>query len=426
MIELGLQRISKLLQEVKLPWRAIHVAGTNGKGSVCAYVSAMLHFQGVPCGRFTSPHLIDRWDCITINEKTVKERLFLEVENHFIRKNKEKDIQATEFEILTATAFEIFSREKVEVGVVEVGMGGTLDATNILEKPFCTVITKIGFDHEKYLGSDLLQIASHKAGIMKKGAQCVIDSTNDEEVLDFLESHAKRVEVPYICSAGKGCELSPDEKGMLKDVVRVTAGRNLETYQQMNLSLALMAVATTLEQLNRQYSSLLIVRSASESSWPGRQQYLTIGYLTGRMEDILLDGAHNTDSYKVLKNHVNNRLRPKSPSNQVTWVLASSEGKPELFFNDLISPGDNVATVEFGPVDGMPWVKPRSAQDIEDLIVEHAQPAKHSSKSTDVRAALQWASDVSKGGPLVVAGSLYLVSDVLRLLRDERKKRKAG
>ena len=426
MIELGLQRISKLLQGVKLPWRAIHVAGTNGKGSVCAYASAILHRQGVSCGRFTSPHLIDRWDCITINDKTVEKDLFLEVESHFSRKNEKNDIQATEFELLTATAFEIFSRARVEVGVVEVGMGGALDATNVLKKPFHTVITKIGYDHEHYLGNDLIQIASHKAGIMKKGVPCIIDRTNRKDVLEFLIRHAKTIKAPFSYSAGEDIEPYRSGHTVFDDIVLLT-GSGLERHQHMNLSLAFIAVDSTLRQLGKRSPGYTPVMEVAETTaWPGRQQYLSIEPLTGRKENILLDGAHNLDSYEALRTHVDKKLRPKISSHKVTWVLACSEGKPNLFFNHLVKPADNMVTVEFGPVDGMPWVKAKSAQDIENLLVDCAEPAQNSSKSTDVRAALQWATDASKGGPMVVAGSLYLVSDVLRLLRVEQRTNETG
>lgn len=134
MIELGLSRIARLAAQTPQPWKAIHVAGTNGKGSICAYLSAMLHASGVRCGRFTSPHLIDRWDCITIDEQTVQESSFIEAEERVKQRSQllRMASKATEFELLTATAFEIFYREKIEMGVIEVGLGGRLDATNIL------------------------------------------------------------------------------------------------------------------------------------------------------------------------------------------------------------------------------------------------------------------------------------------------------
>ena len=121
MIELGLGRISRLLRHTSQPWSAIHVAGTNGKGTICAYLSAMLHASGVRSGRFTSPHLIDRWDCITINEQAVQESVFQEAEDLVLKRNQIEEIGASKFELLTATAFEVLAQEKIEMGVIAAG-----------------------------------------------------------------------------------------------------------------------------------------------------------------------------------------------------------------------------------------------------------------------------------------------------------------
>ena len=144
MIELGLQRISRLLQANDLRWKAIHVAGTNGKGSICAYISAMLN-AGYAVGRFTSPHLIDRWDCISIKGQPVSSKQFFEKEQQISQRNQAQNIGASEFERLTTAAFELFSENGVQIAVVEVGLGGRLDATNVLPPStfFFYVIAKI-------------------------------------------------------------------------------------------------------------------------------------------------------------------------------------------------------------------------------------------------------------------------------------------
>ncbi|KAM0715278.1 hypothetical protein Q7P37_008776 [Cladosporium fusiforme] len=221
MIELGLQRISRLLSQTHLPWRAIHVAGTNGKGSICVYISAMLEaynnssFRKTPAirhGRFTSPHLIDRWDCISINQKPVSSALFHEIEKKVLLRNATEDINASEFELLAATAFEIFTHENVDIGVIEVGMGGRLDATNILgqdvfeadgspasiirAKPLVTAIAKIGLDHQSFLGNTLQAIAAEKAGILKPSVPLVYDASNPAEVIETFHSLASQINAP--------------------------------------------------------------------------------------------------------------------------------------------------------------------------------------------------------------------------------------
>lgn len=410
MIELGLARISRLLKDTPIPWRAIHVAGTNGKGSVCAYVSAMLSAASVNCGRFTSPHLIDRWDCIAVNDKSVDEKYFRQIEAIVKTKDQCEDIKASEFEILTATAFEFFFREKIEIGVVEVGLGGRNDATNVLEHPAVTVITKIGRDHQAFLGSTLEEIAFHKAGIMKNGVHCIADGTNSTGVLEVLRRNAADVGAASLIVVAQDSDLAGQVWGM-------AAKEELMDHQQMNISLAFEAVKKVLPHCCPSLDPLRLLPSTQNAVWPGRLQILDIRSLTGSERKLLLDGAHNPQSAEVLGTYVDRSLREKH--RPVTWVIAISKGKDmqELLYQFLRS-GDNVIAVEFGPVDGMPWVCAEEA----DTILGAAQKLGISdcsqSFSGNLVSAFRLAVQVSNAGPLVAAGSLYLVSDILRLLRQ--------
>ena len=414
MIELGLGRIARLLRHTPLPWRAIHVAGTNGKGSVCAYASAMLSAAGIKCGRFNSPHLIDRWDCITIDEKTVDEPLFYKVGAEVEARNKQEDIGASEFEMLTATAFEIFGREKVDVGVVEVGMGGRLDATNIIDDPSVTVITKIGLDHQAFLGDTLEDIAHQKAGIIKPGVPCLVDGTNPPEVIEIIEASAKQVGASPFTRVPQGMdeEHSPLWSTLLKE--------SYETHQQINISLAFEAVKQVVSQqcLSVDLERLLV--AIEHVAWPGRLQLISISPITGREEYVLLDGAHNIQSAEVLRSYVNRRMRKgRSP---VTWVVAFSKGKDlQQTLSSMVMAHDNMIAVQFGAVDGMPWVQAAGAEEILRAARSVGINGQINSVSNNVEAALHLATRISMGGTLVVAGSLYLVSDVLRLLRSSHK-----
>ena len=410
MIELGLARISRLLRDTPISWRAIHVAGTNGKGSVCAYASAMLKAGNINCGRFTSPHLIDRWDCITINDECVEEKLFREVEAVVKRKDQSEDIKASEFEILTATAFEIFNREKIEIGVVEVGLGGRDDATNILEHPAVTVITKIGRDHQSFLGSTLGEIALHKAGIMKNGVHCIADGTNTPGVLEILKNHAIKVGALSLVVISQDAD--PVDR-----LWNFVAKEELMNHQQMNLCLAFGAVQKVLSHCYPSLDPFRLLPSTRNAIWPGRLQDLDIRSLAGSEQRLLLDGAHNGQSAEVLGIYVDQRLREKH--HPVTWIVAVSKGKDiEELLCFLLRSGDNLIAVDFGPVDGMPWI---CAEDV-DSILSAAQDLGVSSCSQalpgNLAQALLIAVQISNGGPLVAAGSLYLVSDILRLLRQ--------
>ncbi|TVY71311.1 putative dihydrofolate synthetase [Lachnellula suecica] len=403
MIELGLARISRLVRQTPQPWRAIHVAGTNGKGSICAYLSAMLHASGVRCGRFTSPHLIDRWDCITINEQVVKESVFCEAEDLIIKRNEAEGIGASEFELLTATAFEVFAREKIEMGVVEVGLGGRLDATNVLQNKAVTIITKMGLDHQSFLGNTIEEIARQKAGIMRAGVPCVLDKSNPPEVRKVVEAYAKEIGTEVILSSTDSSfldELSQD---------------NFEPHQWQNLACAYTAFHLA---YTKSESPLHRLSPAVQNiNWPGRLQITDIKSLTGRQEPVLLDGAHNTQSAEALGSYVDSKLRKQG--GRVTWVLAASQGKElEGILKHLVHPDDIVAAVLFGPVDGMPWVQPMSA---ENILAAASASGLNTTQLHDAGAdlpdALRWAATAADGGPIVIAGSLYLVSDVLRFVR---------
>ena len=410
MIELGLGRISRLLRHTSQPWSAIHVAGTNGKGTICAYLSAMLHASGVRSGRFTSPHLIDRWDCITINEQAVQESVFQEAEDLVLKRNQIEEIGASKFELLTATAFEVFAQEKIEMGVIEVGLGGRLDATNAMENKSVTVISKIGLDHQSFLGNTIEEIAREKAGIMRPGVPCVLDKSNPHSVQKVVEDYAKEIGTDVI--------LSSTESSFLDGL----SEEDFEPHQWENLACAYTAFHLAYTKLESPLHRLL--PAIQNINWPGRLQTVDVRSVTGRSETVLLDGAHNLQSAEVLGSYVDKRLRKST--NKVTWVLAASQGKElEGILKPLLHPGDCVTAVKFGPVDGMPWVEPMAPQDI--LTAASASGVDvtqlYNAEGT-VSGALCWAATVANGGPIVIAGSLYLVSDVLRLLQDAEHMKK--
>ena len=414
MIELGLHRISQLLQPSKLPWKAIHVAGTNGKGSICAYLSAMLHKGGVRAGKFTSPHLVDRWDCITINEKCVDASLFRRVEDQIKLYDKQHKIGASEFEILTATAFEIFTQAKVEVAVVEVGLGGREDATNCLEHVLVSIIAKIGMDHQSILGDRIEDIAYQKAGIIKPNVPCVVDGSNPPSVLRTIEACARDVRSGGVLYA------TPLDPSTFKSS-NTSSRAPFQTHQMQNLGCAVEAIRIGFPALRPQANTEDIIPAAVEARNPGRLQHVNLKAVTGDDLWILLDGAHNAQSADVLGQYVNQHLRQNN--RPVTWVFAASNGKDIREIGRLIfQAGDIIHLVEFGPVDGMPWVRPASKSDMTCSITDLAGEGKLEVQQggATVAEALNMASQTSKEqkGPLVIAGSLYLVSDVLRLLRQ--------
>ncbi|KAL9001213.1 MAG: hypothetical protein Q9169_000397 [Polycauliona sp. 2 TL-2023] len=371
----------------------------------------MLHAANIKTGRFTSPHLIDRWDSITIDERTVDKSTFDEVEDAVKLRDSTAGIRASEFELLTATAFEIFTQEKVQVGVIEVGVGGRHDATNIMQHPLVTVITKIGRDHQSLLGTAIEEIAGHKAGIMKSGTACIVDATNSESVLQVLSETAHEIGAePFHRIPSQSDQESTDLQEYL-------AKSDLESHQRINLELAYHAALIAAQQMKLAVSSQAMLQGARKSAWPGRLQTLGIRGLTGRAEPVILDGAHNSQSAEVLGSYVNKRVRFKGCS--VTWIIAASVGKDlRELLSPLLQSRDNIVAVEFGPVDGMPWVVPVKAESILEVAKILGIEGSLDTASKDVFQSLHLATRTANGDPIVICGSLYLVSDILRLARD--------
>jgi folylpolyglutamate synthase len=289
------------------------------------------------------------------------------------------------------------------MGVIEVGLGGRLDATNILENKAITVISKIGLDHQSFLGNTIEAIAYQKAGIMRPGIPCVLDKTNPPSVWKVIEDYAKQI--------GTDVVLSSTDSAFLDEL----AEEDFEPHQWENLACAYTAFHLAYTKTNSPLHRLL--PAIQNLHWPGRLQIADIRSITGRRETALLDGAHNAQSAQALGAYVDRKLRPTA--SKVTWVLACSGGKElKSLLEPLIRRGDCISAVEFGSVDGMPWVKATDPEEILHAAVALGldQTLQYNAGS-DLSSALRWATETAAGGPLVIAGSLYLVSDVLRLLR---------
>ncbi|KAJ4985255.1 dihydrofolate synthetase fol3 [Stagonosporopsis vannaccii] len=438
-IQPGLERIAALLKGVDFPWPSVHVAGTNGKGSVCHYASSMLVGNGVKVGKFTSPHLVDRWDCISINGKPVGEQEFLKIERHYHRLNARHDIGASPFEILTATAFTVFNEKRVKVGVVEVGMGGKLDSTNILNNQAVSVITKIARDHEGFLGNTLFDIASHKAGILRPGVPYIVNPSNESNVQTVIEDYARELGAgPQLTTNSFELGLNLYKRSRWK---RATA--HLLPFQLENLKLAVVAVVQMLQTIDRkmkptELAKLLLSNTSMKN--PGRQELVRVTPVFqnagSRRNQVLVDGAHNPDAAAVLEAVVSETMRyGQTPAKErpvsgwpVTWVLAMTEGKDaQKYLATLLKPGDRVVTTTFGPVAGMPWVKPMDPKELLELArsVEPQITGLHVPLTGALRAictAKYLSNQSAPWSPIVLTGSLYLVGDLHRELRSRSER----
>ncbi|KAI8934000.1 hypothetical protein NX059_008771 [Plenodomus lindquistii] len=428
MIQPGLQRISQLLKNVDFPWKAIHVAGTNGKGSVCHYASSLLTNKQIKCGKFTSPHLVDRWDCISINNQPVDENFFKRVEKHFIRRNLQENINASPFEILTATAFQIFNVKNVEIGVIEVGMGGKLDATNILQNQHISVITKIARDHEAFLGNTLAQIALHKAGILRPNIPYIVSPSNPWNVHNVIDEYAEEI--------GAGPRLTgdaPELQRLYSSSGWVQFASRLQPFQRDNAVLAMVAATEACKSLKfaDQIANKLWIFGKEPNHGRCEEVHVlaVFGHGANPGRRILVDGAHNPDAAIALNEHVDVHQRQRTIKGQrprksgwpVTWVLAMTEGKDaRRYLQYLLRPGDNVITTSFGPVDGMPWVKPMDPKELLDIAqsVEPGIFGLHIPQAEPLRALCAAKHLVKGEQPIVLTGSLYFVGDLHREIRS--------
>ncbi|SPN97511.1 uncharacterized protein DNG_01025 [Cephalotrichum gorgonifer] len=432
-IKLGLQRMHDLYGKSPQLWKAIHVAGTNGKGSVCSYVSSLLARSNISHGRFTSPFIRRPEDSILINNTPIPTDLFRSF--YYAADKAPAADKPTHFERMTYAAFAAFDHFDVKYGVVETGLGGRLDSTNILRNKAVTVITKIGIDHQEYLGDTMELIAAEKAGIMN-GAPCVINGRNAPEALGVLLDTARRV--------GSKAILTTDDARLTEESNALTSSSSGRGWPQHVLDNATCAIKAC-EQLEEFRDSPLHIAdllSLPGAQMEGRLQEVDIssthvGRGADRRTPIILDGAHNLDAVAALAEHVDRNVRAArdGSSGPVTWVIGMSnprESTASEILGSLIRPGDGVVFTEYErPAGGQTSTsqedyflsfrpEPLRGAKLEDAIrsMGEANNPVASCATVDeaLRAACQMAKMPKNGGetPIVVTGSLYLIADVLK------------
>jgi dihydrofolate synthase/folylpolyglutamate synthase len=295
-IKLGLSNITELLSRLGDPqeeFRSVHVAGTNGKGSVCAMISSVLRAQGHSTGLYTSPHMVDFRERVQLDGTPISKkqlcRLVLEVRGHVEDMCLVRPEQCpTFFEVATALAFLHFAEMGAEMAVVEVGMGGRLDATNVVT-PECTVITRIGLEHTQYLGESLGMIATEKAGIIKEGVP-VVTAEEGSEALKVIRSRASELHAPLkLVREGVDFRLvSSDLEGTKVRLCHMGSEVNLPllgTYQASNAATA-YAVVEALRHRGMAVSDESVRTGLGMVRWPGRLE------LVRRSPNLIFDATH--------------------------------------------------------------------------------------------------------------------------------------
>ncbi|GAA5802039.1 hypothetical protein HPULCUR_007499 [Helicostylum pulchrum] len=412
----GLERIHHLLEALNRPderTQIVHVAGTNGKGSVCAYIASVLRTCGYSVGRFNSPHLLEPRDSINVNGQAVSQQLYEEAFSRVSMLNKTGAIGASSFECLVGAAFYVFDKAKLDFVVLEVGLGGLLDATNAIRNPAMTVITAIGMDHAHILGRTLEEIATAKAGIMKPGCPVVIAPQDTKTLLDTLIEHAKGTGSPYQL-VQPSTFIAPELCKLDFDQVHYTYPIRLcGDYQRMNSATAVTALDWLYRLKLIEMTPEQLAQGMQETRWPGRLEWITSKdnpKILSRygLERILIDGAHNPPATIALRNYIDSLQR-----NNVIWIIASTAGKDvHDMMTKLIRPNDTVYAVTFTQPSGMPWIQSTEPSN----IAKEASVAK-TVACLDLEEALKTAASVCGEHDLVVlCGSLYLVADLYRIL----------
>lgn len=412
-ISLGLQRITRFLQRIDSPHErldVIHVAGTNGKGSVSAMIANTLSRAGYKTGLFTSPHLAYRWDGISIDGHTIPRSAFLSLEKDLkieeqmllstLPENNKS--QLTTFEMMTAAAFVAFRREQVDIAVVEVGLGGGEDATNVIS-PLISVITSIGIDHTSFLGHDIKSITQAKGGIIKKGVPVVVSSDQEyDQVFGVLGTIQRTVD------SGRKITWTPPNSTLDFRISNQNTARTvLQSIRDLHLKNGSLMDPELL-------TDEFIEKGLRTTTWKGRFERLDLSVLGGP-GDALLDGAHNAQSLDALAKV----LGPPEMSKPRVFIFALTSGKDPVALATLLSPGDNFIAVEFEAVDGMSWISPLSSGEILSRLSESCPASiKGVDFGSDVSGAIEAATVMLPGSQLIICGSLYLVGQVHRLLES--------
>jgi dihydrofolate synthase/folylpolyglutamate synthase len=407
-VKFGLETTEKLCAALSHPERAypcLLVAGTNGKGSVVAYTDAVLRASGLRVGRYTSPHLVRVHERIVVDGREITQAQLgravghvQEVAQHLVRTGAIPS-HPTYFETLTVAGFDHFRAQHVDIAVLEVGMGGRLDSTNVA-RPVASAIVTIAKDHEAFLGNTLPRIAREKAGVLRRGRPTVV-GVLPEAARKVVEDLARARHAPLIF-AHRGVSVEETSKGL---ALRTPRGRYAGLHplpgdhQKDNLLVAIRLLEAASTQ-GIKVDLRVVPRSIGRTRWRGRLEWIP-----GR-PPLLLDGAHNPAGAQALATY----LKTLPPFVLVFGVMADKDIP-------------RVAKALFPLAKAVVLTRPKVRRAATPRAIRERAGAWAAQivLAADARTALRRARALSQGAPIVVAGSLYLVGEVLALLSRSRK-----
>ncbi|MCR4316598.1 MAG: bifunctional folylpolyglutamate synthase/dihydrofolate synthase [Planctomycetes bacterium] len=409
--EIKLSRVRDALAHLGNPqdsYKIAHVTGTKGKGSVCAYLASLLTASGMKTGLYTSPHVLGLRERIKLDGDEVDEPRFLGAMNDILptlEKFAADGRALTYFEILTALAFHWYRKEDVDYAVIEVGIGGKLDATNLV-KPSVTAITNVGLDHTKILGETVLEIARDKVGIIKPGIPVVTAQAEESGVLEIIEA-ASIAAGARLYKLGTDFSVRSELRAHCFELDLGPYGvskielRNLGFHQGVNAATALL-MFRLLAGRNPELASTaepLLLRALSETAVPGRIEILANGPPV-----LIADVCHNEPSSLALAN----TLRSEFPGRRVAFVVSVLKDKDVGgIFRNLAKVADSIIVTK---------IADERAFDVETLIATAKAHFPASIAVEDQKLAVRRAID-SGADIVVVCGSFYLVGALYEFLR---------
>jgi dihydrofolate synthase/folylpolyglutamate synthase len=408
--------------ETKCP--SVLIAGTNGKGSTAATLAAILQASGIKTGLYTSPHLIRLNERIRINGVAISDDSFALIHD-LVDRTAERLVTESElpwhpsfFEMMTAIAFEYFSREKVGLAVLEVGMGGRLDATNVVE-PRVSIITDIDLDHQKFLGNTVAEIAGEKAGIIRNNGVVVtlpqLPAANDVIGHAILDRSAQGISaVPYVppVSPTSAQCLVPDthaSAGFLSRYPLQILGKEILVesplvgrHQLRNVALAIAAAVELQKQGFASITADSIERGIRQTRWPGRFQVLPA---TSEHPEVVFDVAHNPAGAWALRSALSTAYEERP----LTFVFGAMRDKAIRDMTEIMFPlADHVIVTHID--------NPRSATPEEIRQAANRASSALGDAGTVAEALEKARHHAGSKGVVVVTGSIYIVGEAMRLL----------
>lgn len=388
---LGNEKLSGLLDFLGNPQnelKFIHVAGTNGKGSVSTMTAGILERAGYKTGLFTSPFIEVFNERIRINGEMISDDILAEYITNVSEIMQKNDMQVSEFAFITAVAMKYFADYNCDIVVLETGMGGRLDATNIIPTPECAVLTSISLDHTQYLGETIEEIATEKCGIIKQGGYVV--SAPNTAVCHIIENEAEKMSAELVV-----CDTSQKTKGgfIYKDT-EYSLGLG-GVYQAENASVV-VEIINILKNKGYDISETAIRDGFKNAVWQARYEFVT--------PDIVIDGGHNRDGIRVLKESLKTENRP------VTLVITMMRDKDyEECISDIISIAERVIATELD----MP--RALKAEEIKNICDKNGVPCV---VTNNVKSAIETAIKTADGNLICICGSLYLAGEAKSVIKS--------